>query len=270
MDWSKIEKNVQFHTTARLQQHDKPLLSSQHHSENGDYKHNAGSSGVLRGRSLINYNADDHAHPHHRQKNSRHSNIAGEDKRPLSNLSASFNDDFDHSFNDNGAVNQAIVCSEISEMKALLLKQTERIKALELAVDERDLALSPVSSQQELLQERIDRVEVDLQSCSKYIKNISQESSELGVQAKACSGRLTWVEDMYRSSSQEYVTKTTFSQLLTSCMDQLRDINTVVESARSSGAQSIHFVESFLAAISSMQQSSHPSFSLEYLIGLSG
>jgi flagellar hook-basal body complex protein FliE len=124
-------------------------------------------------------------------------------------------------------------------------------------------------SEKNTIQNRMNNMEKEIQNCTKYIQNISQESNDLNIQSKAYNGRLSFVEEMYRSSSQEYVTKNTFSQLLTSCLDQLKEINTVAENARTNGIQSMQFVEAFLAAISNLQ-SSQPSFSLEFLIGLSG
>lgn len=232
------------------------------------------------GGALINYEGKDDVHTRVRgvmnfYTQSGNSSRGGEeasDLPPPASSSTLYDNDLDSPNNNNTRGieldNQAAICSDIDAIKVLLLKQTEKMKALELAMDQREAALS-VSSKQDLIQDRIDRVEVDVQGCSKHLQSISQEASELGVQAKASNGRLAWVEDMYRTSSQEYVTKTTFAQLLTSCMDQLKDMNTVAENARTKGGQAMHFVESFLAAISNLQ-SSQPSFSLEVLIGLSG
>lgn len=258
MDWSKIEKNVQFHTSARLQQRENSVPTARYvpsgdaSGRGSSYFNNSNSGGAL-----TNYGEDPDRRTSFYTESGR-----GEDKR-----SAPDDDDFGLSAN-SGPVSHSMLSNDIDDIKATILKQNEKIKALELALDRRDVALS-ITSKQQMIQDRMDRVEVDVQSCSKYIQSISQESAEMALQAKASSGRLSFVEDMYRSSAQEFVTKTTFSQLLTSCMDQLRDINTVAESARSSGVQSMQFVESFLAAISHLQ-SSQPSFSLEFLVGLSG
>jgi hypothetical protein len=270
MDWSKIEKNVQFHTSARLQQPTRPSSSSHFHPQR--MTHSSNPSGAL-----INYDNQDgydrglHFYKHNASSDrGRGEEKAGgpTDNNLPANSSTAYDDEFEPAISSSGIANHAMMCNDIDEIKSIIMKQNEKIKALELAADKRDVVLS-VSSKQDLIQDRIDRVEIDLQSCSKYIQNISQESSDLGLQAKACSGRLTFVEEMYRSSAQEYVTKTTFSQLLTSCMDQLKDINTISESARVNGLQSMQFVESFLGAISNLQ-SGQPSLSLEFLIGLSG
>jgi len=257
MDWSKIEKNVQFHTTARLKSHENPAASSRliPHPNRSTLNSYSGS---------ITHHEDDFSLDNkHSFYSHAHSGGLGEDKCSVPD------DEYESPvFRGSNMAAQALITNDLDDIKATLLKQNEKIKALEMAIDKRDVALS-VASKQDLIQERVDRMEVDLQGCSKYIQSISQESSDLSVQAKACSGRLSFVEEMYRSSAQEYVTKNTFSQLLTSCMDQLKDINTLVEGARTKGAQAMQFVESFLAAISHLQ-SSQPSFSLEFLIGLSG
>ena len=258
MDWSKIEKEVQHHTAVRLHSRER----YQQPSTAVSLYTNSREARKKYATSLVNYTSDGSTQ---RAMDDKQRTV---DQLPPPPTSIENEFDVHVGSNSGDAESHAILTNDINEMKSMILKQNERIKALELAIDKRDVALA-ITSKQELIQDRIDRVEVDLQSCSKQVQSISHESSELEVQAKACSGRLAWIEDMYRSASQEYVTKKTFSQLLTSCMEQLKDVNTAAESARANGTQCIQLVESFMAAISNLQ-SSQPGYSLEFLIGLSG
>ena len=253
MDWSKIEKNVQFHTTARLQTTGvsdrvservsgrvsargyNPTSTLTHYEEDIDTSH-------FYGTSQLEDRVSERVSDENNENNHNYPNIS-------------------HSSSDN--LTTSLIQNDIHDMKATIMKQNEKIELLEMEIHQKKM------SQKNTIENRMNNMEKEIQNCTKYIQNISQESNDLNIQSKAYNGRLSFVEEMYRSSSQEYVTKNTFSQLLTSCLDQLKEINTVAENARTNGIQSMQFVEAFLAAISNLQ-SSQPSFSLEFLIGLSG
>lgn len=236
MDWSKIERNAQIQTTARLQAN-RNLTKS--------YTEKLG----IRHASDIDEDFFDREH------------YGTNGGRSDYHLNLKQDDDFQQTC---GFESQASICNDIDDLKSLLLKQGKQIQFLEQALEKRD----SMSLKQESLQKRIDRIEKECQGYAEQMKNLANEMSEAGVQAKSHNGRICWVEDMYRSSSQEFVTKATFSQLLTSCMDQLKDIHTTAENARSSGQTAMSIVESFLTAISSIQ-TSQPNLSLQHLMGLS-
>ena len=157
------------------------------------------------------------------------------------------------------------IWNEIQELRNIVSRQNEKIRRLEEGFDSSDTNSLKIES----TQQRIDQLESDIQSCTRLLTGISRENADHVVQAKSMSGRLHWVEDMVRASSQDFVSKSSFSQLLDTCTDQLKTIHMSTETARSNSQLCISFIESLLAAFGQLQ-GTQPVLGLEHLMGLSG
>jgi hypothetical protein len=157
------------------------------------------------------------------------------------------------------------IWNEMQEMRAVILKQSEKMRRMEDMLDSRETGNLKFDS----IHERLEQFESDIQSCTKLLTSMARENTDFIVQSKSMNGRLHWVEDMVRSSSQDFVSKASFSQFLDTSSEQLKTIHVSTETARSNSAVCLTFIESLLAAFSQLQGSQH-TLGLEHLANLSG
>lgn len=168
------------------------------------------------------------------------------------------NDIFDNKRNDE-------MWNEMQELRSIVLKQNDKLRRLEDMIDSRDTNTLKF----ETIQQRIEQLESDIQSCVKLLNTSSRENADFVVQTKSINGRLHWVEDMVRTSSQDFVSKASFSQFLDTCTDQLKTMHASTEAAHANSTMCITFIEALLAAFSQLQ-GSQQILGLEYLVSLSG
>jgi hypothetical protein len=156
--------------------------------------------------------------------------------------------------------------NEIQIIQDIISKQNDKINKLESLIESR----CPKNSPQEFLQQRVEQIEVDIQSFTRHFATISRESSELLVHSKNVSGRIQWLEETLRSSTQECVTKSTFSHFLDTCTEQLKAVHASTEASRSNSTTAMSFIQALLSAFSQLQgQRGSRVLGLEFLAALS-
>jgi hypothetical protein len=167
-------------------------------------------------------------------------------------------------------VNISNLCKELSEMRNHIDRQNEKIKYLE----KKDIESAMVSNYERLCTQ-INHLEMENSNMTKHITNLSRENSDMHIFVKSLMSKIHLLEEAVRSSSQEYVTKIAYSQLLDSCLEQIKGINSVAESSRVNSMQAQHTVELLLYALSEMNGNNSSSndissYRLEHLSSISG
>lgn len=184
-------------------------------------------------------------------------------ERGYDRRNGSYDDHKEDMYNDDRKNDE--IWNELQEMKNVIMKQNEKMRRLEDLLDSKDASNIKFNT----IYERFEQVESDIQSCTKLITSMARENTDFIVQSKTMNGRLHWVEDMVRTSSQDFISKSSFSQFLDTSSDQLKNIHNSAETARSNSTICITFIESLLAAFSQLQGNQH-TLGLEHLANLSG
>ena len=155
--------------------------------------------------------------------------------------------------------------SEILELKNMVGKQSDKIRQLERChID------STANSKNEALILRIDQFEQDQQNIMKHVSASTRDISETQMLAKSLYNRTQVLDDLIQSAMHEYVSKSSFSQLLDTCLDQMKGISTVVENSKTLSLNTQQNMDMLMFALSEMQSGDQPAYRLEYLSSLSG
>jgi hypothetical protein len=236
MDWKKIERDVKIQASS--------LLTSRGGSRGdyGDYDSHVfeKSRGRNHNSSISGYSAD---YP-----------SLGNGSPPAL-LSNNLNES--NSFgnpNHSHDIRYEILSQQFSDFKDLIYKQNEKISSLSQQLENSLI----YQNKYEMLAHKIQQVENENQNNLKFISNLAREQNESLVQTKSMTNKMEWLEDIIRTTSQDSISKTTFTQFLESCSEQLKLVHISTESARNNTSLCMSFLDSFLSALSQLQQASSP------------
>lgn len=259
MDWNRIEKDVKSRTASILVS--KSQDSSRIERSYDDYPRyesrdfNVGNSLSNNNRNII------HQAPSNYRENYRETNLISQ-PAPL-NYAQCDMDEISSEITNQIEISQRYLLKEIADLRNIITKQNDKIRRLE----KQDIEESK-SSNYEILTARIDALETEQSNFNKNISNLTRENEDICLTSKTIYNRLQFLDDLCLSATQEYVTKSSFTKLLDTCLSELKSINVVVENSRNSSNQSMLFVEMLLYAFSEMQGGDRPAFRLDNIVDL--
>lgn len=256
MDWNKIERDLKYQTTNLLQN---KLNYKEKEQEKEDKNEEKQSFLILNNQNNLNNNFKNN-------NNSNNSNNSSNNN--LSNYTNTFNPYNNHN---NIEINSYLqpkfdyIINDINEVKDFILKQNDKIRNMENIIENTILT----NSKYEFLKQRFEQIENENKLLMKQLANLSRENSDYIVYSKELGGKMQFLEELVRTTSNDCVSKSAFSQFLETCSEQLKAVHTTTELARSNTSLCMSFLDSFMIALNQLQGNNSPSIvGLEYLTTL--
>ena len=163
-----------------------------------------------------------------------------------------------------------VLSKEIQELRSLLMQQNRKINIMEKMFTNYNEVLENSSHSNISFAERLDALEHDTRNNMKLASATAKDRSESTILTKQLAGKIQLLEDYIRGIEGDYTSKETFSQLLDSTVEQVKQMGSIAESAKSKSSQSISVLESLLIALSELKGTGGAGFRLDFLTSLSG
>lgn len=163
-----------------------------------------------------------------------------------------------------------VLSKEIQELRSLLMQQNRKINIMEKMFTNYNEVLETSSHSNISFSERLDALEHDIRNNMKLASATAKDRSEATILTKQLAGKIQLLEDYIRGIESDYTSKETFSQLLDSTVEQVKQMGSIAESAKSKSSQSISVLESLLIALSELKGTGGAGFRLDFLTSLSG
>jgi hypothetical protein len=224
MDWDKVDKEVLLHVQSLVNDR-RPLTTNT--TTNASINYGTSSNSISFQNSYINNN--NNSRDMERENNSYIGNNNAISEINYDNTSYYTKKEQIKSHNkypiiDDNDNTTDVMMKDIAELRAIIIQQNKKLNTMGKMLTTYSDVLETSSTSQVACSERIDQIEYDIRNNNKALNTSTREKSDFAIQNKSLQSRLQSLEDFMRDQCDEYATKDSFSQLLDTTVDQIKQL----------------------------------------------
>lgn len=224
MDWDRVDKEVLLHVQSLVNDR-RPLATT---SNNPSI--NFGASNSLSFQNSYINNNNNYSREMERENNSYIGNYSISEVHDNTSYYTKKEPNISHNnypiIEDNDNTTD-VMMKDIKELRAIIIQQNKKLNTMEKMFTTYSDVLETSSTSQVAFSERIDQIEYDIRNNNKALHTSAREKSDFAIQNKSLQSRIQSLEDFIRDQSDEYATKDSFSQLLDTTVDQIKQLGRI-------------------------------------------
>jgi chromosome segregation ATPase len=142
--------------------------------------------------------------------------------------------------------------NELNELRTIVFEQNRKINAMENLLNSCNKTLQTYENSQGNLVAHIQDLENELKNNSTANLSFSKDRSDITIQLKTLSGKVTTMESIIRNSDNNYATKESFAKLIDTVYDQMKNFESSKDISLQKSDVAYSSIQSIIEAITGL------------------